>query len=278
MELFSRASRICSLPASCTDILFAIFLCSLPLVNPIVHGDGVGYYAYARAPLIEHSLDFTHDYQRANESFRAARLDENGNPRPDFLTRTNHLDNHFTVGPAILWSPFLLFAHGGVLLARALGASVSADGFSLPYRYAMAFGTAIYGFLGLLLSFSLAKKYVGERWALLATIGIWWASPLPVYMYFNPSWSHVPSAFMVALFLWYWDATRERRSLTQWLVLGLIVGLMLDVYYANLMIVSVLAVDAIAQYAQIFRAKRRRRALVLASCSADTFCLVWLSA
>jgi hypothetical protein len=32
----------------------------------------VGYYAYARAPLIEHSLDFTHDYQLANGSFREA--------------------------------------------------------------------------------------------------------------------------------------------------------------------------------------------------------------
>ena len=37
-----------------------------PLVNPIVHGDGVGYYAYVRAPLIEQNLDFTEDYRRAN--------------------------------------------------------------------------------------------------------------------------------------------------------------------------------------------------------------------
>ena len=28
-----------------------------PLVNPIVHGDGVGYDAYVRAPLIEQNLD-----------------------------------------------------------------------------------------------------------------------------------------------------------------------------------------------------------------------------
>jgi hypothetical protein len=29
-----------------TRILLILFLCTLPLVNPIVHGDGVGYYAY----------------------------------------------------------------------------------------------------------------------------------------------------------------------------------------------------------------------------------------
>jgi hypothetical protein len=230
-------------------ILVFLFLLTLPFLNPWVRGDGVGYYAYARAPLIEHTLDFTHDYQSANESFREAHCDENGQPKAGFRTRTGHLDNHFTVGPAMLWSPFLLVTHSGVLLARALGSKVPADGFSAPYRYAMAFATGLYGFLALLLSFRLACKYVKPVWCFVATIAIWWGSSLPVYVYFNPSWSHAHSAFMVALFLWYWDATREGRNLMQWLLLGVIVGLMLDVYYANLMVVSVLAVEAAGQYA-----------------------------
>jgi len=237
-------------------VLLVLFLVTLPLLNPWVRGDGVGYYAYARAPLIEHCLDFTHDYQSANDSFREDRLDQNGHPKAEFRTRTGHLENHFTVGPAMLWSPFLLLAHGGVLLARAFGSHIPADGFSSPYRYAMALGTGLYGFLALLLSFRLARKYVGLMWSFVATIAIWWASSLPVYMYFNPSWSHAHSAFMVSLFLWYWDATRTNRSLPQWLLLGVIVGLMLDVYYANLMIVSVLAVEAARQYLEIFGSRR----------------------
>jgi hypothetical protein len=72
-------------------------------------------------------------------------------------------------------------------------------------------------------------------------------------MYINPSWSHAHSAFVVALFLWYWDATRQERSLAQWVLLGVVVGLMLDVYYANLMVLSVLAVEAIGQYLNILR-------------------------
>ena len=54
-------------------ILVILFLCTLPLVNPIVHGDGVGYYAYVRAPLIERNFDFTHDYQHAHPSLRDPR-------------------------------------------------------------------------------------------------------------------------------------------------------------------------------------------------------------
>jgi hypothetical protein len=134
-----------------------------------------------------------------------------------------------------------------------MGSSVAADGFSVPYRIAMAFATALYGFLGLLLAFRLAREYVEERWALLATIAIWWASSLAVYMYFNPSWSHAHSAFAVALFLWYWHKTRSQRSLLQWLLLALITGLMLNVYYANAMVLAVLAVEAARQYLAAFR-------------------------
>jgi hypothetical protein len=237
-------------------ILLGIFLITIPLLNPWVRGDGVGYYAYARAPLIEHNLDFTHDYQSANDSFREGRLDENGQPKAQYRTRTGHLDNHFSVGPAILWSPFLIIAHCGVLMAKVSGSEVSANGFSGPYRYAMALSTGLYGFLALLISFRLARKYFGPVWSFVATIAIWWASSLPVYMYFNPSWSHAHSAFMVALFLWYWDATREGRNLAQWLLLGVIVGLMLDVYYPNLMVVSVLAVEGVWQYVKILRSER----------------------
>jgi hypothetical protein len=233
--------------------LFFLFILSLPLLNPWVRGDGVGYYAYVRAPLIEHGFDFTHDYQFANDSFRAARMDENGQIRSENRTATGHLQNHFTAGPAMLWAPFLLVTHAGVLLARQMGSQCLANGFSLPYIYTMALATGLYGFLGLWLSFRLARKYVGSVWAFAATLAIWWGSSLPVYIYFNPSWSHAHSAFVCALFLWYWDKTRENRSLPQWLLLGLIAGLMLDVYYPNVMILGVLVVEGIGQYALALR-------------------------
>jgi hypothetical protein len=235
-------------------ILFLIFLLTLPFVNPWVRGDGVGYYAYIRAPLIQHNLDFTRDYQYANEGFREVRCDANGQPKPEYRTRTGHLDNHFSVGPAMLWSPFLLVAHTGVLSARALGSKLPADGFSDPYRYAMAVSTCLYGFLGLWFSFRLALRYVATPvWPFLATLVIWGGSSLLVYMYFNPSWSHALSAFIVAAFLFYWDATREHRIVRQWVLLGIVAGLMLNVYYLNLMVLSVLIVEAGPQYAALIR-------------------------
>jgi len=213
-----------------------------------VRGDGVGYYAFARALLIQHNLDFTADYQHANRGFREARLDSDASPKELFRTSTGHLDNHFSVGPAMLWAPLLICTHLGVLLARALGADTAADGFSLPYLLAMALGTLLYGFLALLLSYKVACRFVAERWALLATIAIWWGSSLPVYMYFNPSWSHAHSAFVVALFFWYWLRTRDSRTTAQWIILAVIAGLALNVYYPNVLALAVLLPEALAGY------------------------------
>jgi hypothetical protein len=230
------------------SLLAIIFLLTLPLSNPWVRGDGVGYYAFARSVLIEHRLDFTKDWLAANTSFRMGRTDAQGNIVPAEYTATGHLDNHFSVGPAILWFPFLVVTHGSVLLWDRLGGRVPADGFSKPYRVAMAVGTALYGFLALMISFALARKYFAERWAFLATLGIWFASSLPVYMYFNPSWSHAHSAFMVALFLWYWIRTRSARTWLQWFLLGAIGGLMLDVYYVSGVLLLMPLLESLQSY------------------------------
>jgi hypothetical protein len=135
--------------------------------------------------------------------------------------------------------------HGVVLAADRLGAHIPPDGYSPPYLITMAAATALYGFIGLMLAFGLARHYFEDRWAFLATIGIWAGSSLLVYMYFNPSWSHAHSAFAVSLFLWYWHRTRARRSLPQWILLGLSAGLMIDVYYPNAILLLVPATEAV---------------------------------
>jgi hypothetical protein len=214
-------------------LLFFLFLVTLPLANPWVRGDGVGYYAYLRSALIDHDLRFENDFLAANESFVISHIDEQGRLLPRLYTKTGYVENHFSVGPAILWAPVMLAVHGTVLLADRFGAHVAPDGYSPPYLLGMAFTTACYGFLSLFLAFRIARKYFDGPWAFLATVGIWMASSLPIYMYFNPSWSHALSAFTVALFLWYWDRTRLQRTAGQWALLGLMAGLMGNVYYPN---------------------------------------------
>jgi hypothetical protein len=230
-----------------------LFVFTLPLINPWVRGDGVGYYAYVRSLLVEHKLDFSNDWRSSNESFAMGRVGPGGIIYSNQYTSTSHLDNHFAVGPAMLWAPFLAPMHGIMLALRRVGFNVEANGYSRPYVVTMALATAAYGFLGLLLSFLLASHFTEERWALLATLGIWFASSVPVYMYFNPSWSHAHSMFVVALLLWYWQRTRRERTLFQWMTLGLISGLVLDVYYANIAVLLVPLVESLIAYWRLLR-------------------------
>ena len=67
----------------------------------------------------------------------------NGQLAPDQYTDTGYVSNLFTIGPALLWAPFLLAANAFVLLANALGAHIPGDRFSFPYILAMSLGTAV---------------------------------------------------------------------------------------------------------------------------------------
>lgn len=257
--------------------LLVLFILTVPFVHPSVFSDGVGYYAYLRSPLIDHNLRFASDWNDPpNELLHKCRVCPSsakqywnhpanrllsvyldGHIYANPITQTGHLPNFYTVGPAILWLPFVGTAHMTVLAADHMGFGIPPDGHSWPYVAALSAGTAIYGFLGLYLSFRLAKNLVEERWAFWATVGVWLASSLPMALYLEPSWSHTHSAFSVALFLWYWYRTRRDRTWKQWLVLGLISGLMLDVYLANGIFLLAPALDCILAYVQIWRGRQR---------------------
>src|SRR5208282_2988753 len=211
--------------------LCIVFLLSLPFLHATVNGDGLGYYGYLRSLLIDHNLQFSSDFQHPEVEIEKIFLNDHFVVNP--ITKTGHLPNFYSVGPAILWSPFILVTHVAVLGLGHFGWHVAADGHSWPYLVAMAGSTALYGFTGLLLSFALARNFVEERWAFWATIGIWFGSSVPLYFYVLPSWSHVHSVFATSLFLWYWQRTIGKRTAWQWLKLGLLSGLMIDVYFIN---------------------------------------------
>jgi len=168
---------------------------SLPFVHPQVRSDGAGYYAYARSLIVDHNLRFKGDWDTQGDTPYIVTGMENGHPILSYLTPKGYVPNLYSVGPAILWAPFVACTHFGIVVLNHLGANIPADGHSRPYLVTVALATALYGFVGLWLSFQMARKYFGDRWAFFATVGIWFASSLPVYMYEDPAWSHARFTF-----------------------------------------------------------------------------------
>lgn len=243
--------------------LFLVFVLSLPFLKAYVAGDGVGFYAYIRSPLIDHNFSFSSDWENPKKDLQALFLVDHFVENP--ITKTGHLPNYYPVGPAMLWSPFLIVSHLAVLISARLGAHIAADGHSWPYMVAMASATALYGFAGLCLSFAVARRFVAERWAFWATVGVWIATPLPVFMYFIPSWPHTHSVFVNALFLWYWFRTRGTRTPRQWLLLGLLSGLMIEVHYPNVVFLLAPGYEVVAAYIDAWRKRSQNTHVLLES-------------
>jgi len=238
--------------------LIVLFLLTLPAVTPYLRGDGIGYYAYVASLVIDHDLYFENEFRHADPIHYRNYFDAQGRLKPHLYTRTGFVENHFSIGPSLLWTPFFLTAHALTALFNALPfphAPIPQDGFSLPYRYLCALGTAFYGFLGLLLAFQIARAVTDERAAFWATVGIWFASGLPVYMYFLPFMSHAHSVFACSLLVWFWWRTYDQRVATEnlsapplgsWFLLGLLSALAFITYYPNLLLSLFVFADFIA--------------------------------
>lgn len=208
-------------------LLLLACLLTLPLVSPKFRGaDEIEYFSYLRSLVFDGDLDFANEYTHFYEidpqglhGFKATFLDRRE-------TLTGRPINFAPLGSALLWSPFYLVAHAGVLAARALGAGVAADGFSPPYLYAAALGSACCGWAGLLLLHALLRRAarVDDPAAAAAVLALAWGSPVLYYLTVAPGFSHAASLFTVSLLLGLWLLRRD-DGLARWAAIGAAGGL-----------------------------------------------------
>jgi hypothetical protein len=269
-------------------LLAALFALLLPLATPRVYAtDEVQYYVYMRSLRFDGDLNFENDYQRFAElnprSGVAESLLQPNRVRP----ATGLYGNVAPVGAAIMWAPFFLLADALVHLANLFGASIPADGFSAPYLQSAAYASALYGFLGVLLCYRLARGYASQRAAALSTVTLWLATPLVWYMFIQMPFAHATGLFLTALFLTIWHETRGQgtgsreqrdgnvsrqssvvggrwsvvgrrssvvgRSCRAWLALGLVGGLMTITREQLGLFLLVPALEALLAYAGLLR-------------------------
>jgi hypothetical protein len=201
--------------------LYLIFLVSTVLITPRLYsGDEIQYFAFLRSAWKDHDLQFRNEYQwlvdRAPEkqqNFKKAFL--------DYTTPTGHARNDAPIGCAILWAPFFGLAD---LYAKATGA-YPADGFSFPYILMICVASSLYGFLGFLLQFAIARKYFSPWVSFWAVLSLWFGAHAVYYMYVTPPMSHATSIFTTSLFLFSWWKIREKDTAGSWILLGLIGGI-----------------------------------------------------
>ena len=197
---------------------------TLPLATSRLYAsDEIQYFAYLRSLWFDGDLSFDNEYRYFYDrgiavawTFRESYLERE--------TATGLRYNYGTIGAAILWVPFYAAADAVTRARSALGAPVATDGFSRPYLRAVAYGSAVYGFLAVCLAVVAARRLLGEGH--VAGAAIWMGTPLLHYMYIAPGFAHACSAFAVALFVSVWLAVRESWSTRGLVALGACSALM----------------------------------------------------
>ncbi len=199
-----------------------LFAVSLPAVTARLYSsDEVQYFSYLRSIWFDRDVSFENEYRY----FYDHDIAQSEGYRETFLerqTETGLRFNYGTIGCAVLWSPFYAVAD---LWTRVTGGA-EPDGYSKPYIRAVAYGSAFYAFLAVLLSIRAARIVGGERGAVAAGYAIWLGTPLLFYMYVAPPFSHACSALGVAVFVSVWLHVRRTWSARGAFALGVAAALM----------------------------------------------------
>ena len=223
-------------------VLLLAGLLALPLFTPRVYGaDEIKYFSTLRSLVVDRDLHYENEYAHFVERDPVAHAGLV--PYRDGATATGYRLNDAPIGTALLWAPFYLVADGAVAVARAGGSTVSRDGYSLPYVWAVCLASLFWGLTGLALIYRMCRAYTDRTSATWAVLAVWFASPVMFYLYITPAMAHANSLFAVALFLTLWQRTRSERTVGRWCALGAAAGLMVLVRELNWLGLAVVGVD-----------------------------------
>ncbi|HVE77038.1 MAG TPA: hypothetical protein VND22_09805 [Actinomycetota bacterium] len=203
--------------------LCVMFLISVPFVTPYLRGDGLGYYAWMASPITDGDLHFADEYSHGNEFVRRDVFNLDGSVRDAYKTKTGHLRNPWGAGAAIFWAPFFLVAQG---ISALLGGDL--EGFSTTHLWLVAFGSALYAFMGIVISYAVCRRFFGKPASFVAALAVWGATSLPVYQYFLPFWPFAVGTFASALLVWLW--MRAGWQPLRWFVVGVLGGLLASIH------------------------------------------------
>lgn len=222
------------------------------MTKSIIGGDAVYYYASLRSIVIDHDLQFKNEF----EYFYNQRSPFTGNRKIPFILSENPLTKRlpakYPIGSAILLIPPFLITHGILILLQKVGIGITTDGYNLIYQASAAIGSLLYAFFGLLFTYHLGKKIFNPKAAFLATLAIWLATPLIYYMTMEPLTSQPVSFFCVSTFIYLWYKTREKHQIYQWMILGIIGGLMSIVRYQDSLFLLIPFVDSLRKFPSKF--------------------------
>ena len=188
----------------------------------VIEWDVKSYYAYLPATFIYKDLSL--QFRRDNiEKFR------------DLIwpveTPTHKLAIVTTMGLSFLYAPFFAIAHIYSLISE-----YDADGYSLPYRFALVFSSLFYVIIGLIFLQKTLRKYYKEDIVALVVTAIGIGTNLLYYYSYEAAMPHAYNFALISLFVFLTIRFYEYPSSKKIFWLGLVSGLITLIRPTNIII------------------------------------------
>jgi hypothetical protein len=183
-----------------------------PVIGEI---DTHGYYAWLRSPLFDGDWDFTNEYD-IYQSQRPA------GEAPNYKTPTGRAPNHWSVGPALVWSVAVVPVH---FVLKAVGAEGEEPrGYSNPYQLAVGAVTFALSLLTLLCAYRIAAAFAPPVAAATAAGMVVLGTSIVGYGTIALGMAHGPATAALAAYACVWVRTFGSTRLARWCAVGLLLG------------------------------------------------------
>jgi hypothetical protein len=181
----------------------------------VIRSDGHGYYAWLRSLLVDGDWSFDNEFDDHNPL---------GDWVPAARTRRGLRANHWSVGPACLWSATIVPAHAILMAVAGHGGRWRPDGYTLPYQLLVGLTTVLASVLGLGLLYGICRRYARPSRASLAAALLTLGTPIVYYSTIEVTMAHGPATVFLAGLVWYWLKTYGSDVPRRWLLVGLLLG------------------------------------------------------
>ena len=141
-------------------------------------------------------------------------------------------------GMAYMYAPWFFIAHGITLAAEP----EMANGYSLPYQIALAFGAVFWSAVGLYFLFLFLKRFVSPWVASIVLCLLLFGTNLFYYIFWDGAYSHSALFALMAIFLEFGERFVTKQSLKKAIALGFLAGLLILIRPVLLLHVLFLAI------------------------------------
>lgn len=200
-------------------VLSFIFLLHFYVVGQAVYGDGIYYWSYTRSLIKNHNLDL--------------RNEKNHNFSPkhnNILEKENYsgkpVESWFPVGVSLSWLPVFAVIDSAANVIHHYNPAFPNNGYSNIYQISIGLLNIVFITAGVTILFYFLKSFFSPFLSWLTVLTWLFASNLLYYGSVDVINSHPFNFLLSVLFVFIWFKTHKKRSIIQWGILGIILGLL----------------------------------------------------